>query len=367
MADARLAQIFRESNGEGGEPDAEFLRNFATPVTGFNGAGPILNANAQLLPTRADDIRESAAFNDFRIGSGLGISRAFRKQDSMGGNTADGFYGFAHPNKQFGRDSRTPDLNYHRQEMLSRADVALKKMGFKGDEAPNEAHYQPWQWNDNQTTGRGGAPVHNPNQFNRVHSLPDADAVARRLYQPAPSRVTKMVQTDVEAAALRPNRTLHHPLKVVSSDLQRQKLQRVPRNADVIETITYADVMPRGMGSEHGTPKVWAESGVLRQPVGTNETGDRSVLGRWNNGYSDPLLAATNQDLLTMHENTNVQIRGHQPVGVEANSFMASQAYLDGQRVEDVARVAPTEAEFPELRQGLNGPLRMPAGVGRGI
>ena len=375
----RLSELFFQTGGSGKDPldgqnpgfeylqsDSDFLKNFKTPMNSANGAGPILNANANLYPTRADQYRDITDRLDYRLGNGLGVARPFRKNDSVGGATQSGMYGYAEPSKMFGRDSKSYDLNYKREEMTERVRAGFKKMGFKPNEVPDQADFMPWQWNDLQALGIGGEYIGNPNQYNRNYSLPDADQAARRIYQPAPSKLTKMIQTDVETAALRPNRTLLHPLKVVTEDRQRQKLQRPSRNTDVIESVIYeSGVQPRGMGTSHNAPKVWAESDVLRQPVGNNGTGDRSLDGRWNNAYSNlnPLLDATLEDLLVAQKNTQKQIRGQDPEK-EFNDFRKAELELIKQRVSDPNKIDPTQEEFPENRDGLNVALEMPAGVG---
>lgn len=378
----RLADVFAQTGGTGRDPysgvvygmdylnsDSAFLQNFHTPETGANGSGPILNANANLLPTRADQYRDISDKLDYRLPGGLGVARPYRHNDSLGGNTGEGQYGWANPSKMFGRDSKTYDLNYKREEMIERAQAGFKKMGFKPNEIPEGADFMPWQWNDLEALGIGGAPIDNPNQYNRNYGPPDADAVVRRLYQPAPSKVTKMIQTDVETAALRPNLTRMHPLKVVTEDRQRMKLQRPSRNADVIESVIYENIMPRGMRSNHTTPKVWADPNALRQPVGTNDTGDRSCDGIWKNGYSyntAPLIDATLEDLLIMHKNSFHQVQGKDPVR-EEEQFADGEKELLGQSVIDWNHINPGPGEFPQNRNGLNVPLEMPAGVGREI
>lgn len=375
----RLADVFGQTGGSGRDPydspvygmdyldsESAFMQNFKTPSTGANGSGPILNANANLLPTRADQYRDISDRLDFRLGNGLGIARPYRHNDSLGGSTGEGFYGWANPSKMFGRDSKTYDLNYKREEMIERAQASFKKMGFKPNEVPIGGDLMPWEWNDLQALGIGGNSIGNPNQYNRNYSLPDADAVVRRLYQPPPSKVTKMIQTDVETQALRPNRTLLHPLKVVTEDRQRMKLQRPSRNADVVESVIYENIFPRGMGSSHGAPKIWADPDVLRQPVGTNDTGDRSCDGIWKNGYAfegGPLLDATLEDLLVMHKNSFHQVQGKDPTK-EQEQFRKAEIDLLKQEVPDYNHINPTEAEFPRNASGLNTPLRLPKGVG---
>lgn len=374
----RLSGLFRATGGSGRDPlsgnnagleymqsDSDFLKNFNTPSTGANGSGPILNANANLLPTIADQYRDNADKLDFKLGNGLGISRPYRKNDSIGGNTETGFYGYSEPSKMFGRNSKSYDLNYNREEMTQRAYMNFKSLGYKPNEVPLGGDLQPWQWNDNQALGIGGGPIGNSNQYNRNHSLPDADAVGRRLYQPAPSRLTKMIQTDVETAALTPQRTLLNPIKVVSEDRQRMKLQRVPRNADVIESVLYHNIEPRGMGRSTGAPKVWADPDVLRQPIGSNDTGTPVVHDRWGNPYSStqPLLDATNEDLLIMTKNTMEQVRGHKPE-LEAKEYRKAEIELMRQKVDDYNHINPRQEEFPHNASGLNRPLVPAVGVG---
>lgn len=329
--------------------ESAFLKAFKTPSTGVNGSGPILNSNANLLPTRSDQYHDISSHLDYRLGGGLGVARPYRRNDSQGGNTEDGFYGFSNPSKMFGRNSKTYDLNYKREEMMDRAQANFKKMGFRPNEVPQAADLMPWQWNDLQAMGIGGGPINNPNQYNRNHPLPDADAVGRRLYQPPPSRATKMLQTDIELAALRPNRTLLHPLKVVTEDRTRMALQRPSRNADVLEAVTYENIMPRGMSSSHTTPKVWSDASQLRQPVGTNDTGDRSCHGIWTNGYSynsAPMIAATLQDQLIKHENDYKYVQG-KDAAMEDHQLVASQKKMSLQKVEDIYHIGPIREEYP--------------------
>jgi len=378
VRDDRLSDVFRATGGSGKDPltgdnpgfeymesNSEFLKNFDTPSTGANGSGPILNANANLLPTIADQYRDNAEKSDWKLPNGLGIAVPYRKNDSIGGNTETGFYGYAEPSKMFGRNSKSYDLNYLRDEMTQRAYMNFKSLGYKPNEVPKGADFQEWEWNDNQALGIGGGPIHNPNQYNRNTPLPDADATARRLYQPAPSRLTKMVQTDVEAAALRPQQTLLNPVKVVSEDRQRMKLQRVPRNADVIETVLYHNIEPRGMGRNTGAPKIWADPNVLSQRVGTNDTGTPAIFDRWGNPYSDtqPLLDATNEDLLIMTKNTMDQVRGHKPE-LEAKQYRQGEIELLRQKVNDYNNIDPRKSEFPHNASGLNTALVPVPGVG---
>jgi hypothetical protein len=352
-----LAALFRGTGGTGMDytrPDdigmqymqdgSAFLENFETPFTSANVGGPILNADANLLPTRADEYRDIANTLDYRLGDGLGVARFARKNDSVGGNAPDGMYGAAEPSKMFGRDSRTPDLNYERENMLERARAGFKKMGFKNAETPAEAQFQPWQWNDVAAMGIGGPPA-NPNQYNRNYAPPDADAVARRSYQPAPSRLSKMLATDVEVAALRPQRTLLDPLKVVSEDRTRMALTRIPRNADVTEAVLYENIVPRGFASRVEAPRAYADADALRRPVGTNDTADRSVFGRWNVGLSEPLHVVQNEDRARAARFDFVGVRGHDP-SAEIRQFAAARQKLDAQAVADPTRVRPDAGEL---------------------
>lgn len=343
------------------EPTAEFLSNFTqAQFTGANGAGPILNANAILLPNRMDNYRDTSNSNDFRLGNGLGVSRAFRKPDSMAGHGPDGFYGRVYPNVNFGRVQRSHDLNWRRDDMYDRARMGFKKMGYKPNEKPYGAYFQPWQWNDLQALGIGS----HGNQYNRNTPLPDADAVARRLYEPTPSRKTKMLHTDVEEQALRENLTRLHPVTVVSRDMQRMKHQRIPRNTDVRESVIYENIIPRGMGppNDVAAPKVWADTSVLRIPIGTNETGDRTVLGRWGNqdakAVGDPMAASSNEDRLLLRRSDLRSVRG-KDLDREVREFVTSNRYLNSRPVADPNYIAPQPGEYPHgTMQDINTPLR---------
>jgi hypothetical protein len=355
------------------QPDSEFMKDFITPKVGANGGGPILNANANLMPTVADEYRDISNTLDYRTNNGLGNSRVARKSDSLGGQTVDGFHGPANPSKMFGRNSKSYDLNYKRDEMTDRARSSFKKMGFKPNEVPQFAAYKPWDWNNTTALGISGTKsIGNPNQYNRNYGVPDADAVARRIYQPAPSRQTKMLSTDVEDAALRPQQTLMHPMKVVTEDRQRMKLQHIPRNTDVIESVLYENIMPRGMGSAHEAMRVYSDVGVLRQPIGTNDTGGTAVNGRWENPNSsvNPLHDMTTEDLLTMHKDDFRYVQGKNPV-FEEEEYRRNEEELMGQTSSDVFHLQPktgfNNGQFPHNASTINGPLAVYPDVGREI
>jgi len=337
------------------ESDSAFLNNFKTPIS-FGRSSYALNDNANLLPTRADQYRDTSTFNDFKLNNGLAVARAYRKSDSLGANTASGFSGHAEPSKMFGRDSKSYDLNFVRWQLDERARTALKQMGSKAGEVPTGGYIQPWAWNDHQDIGEGGVlsmpdgsyRTLSVNQYNRHYGVPDADAVARRLYQPAPSRLTKMLATDVETAALRQNQTLLDPVKVVSEDRQRMKQQRVPRNADVIESVVYDNIFPRGFQAKVEAPYVFPEASTIRQATGSNETGSKAVLGRWNNGFTylaDPMAAVTNEDFLLMQKNTQAQIRGHD-IEAETQRYREAELKLLRQTVDDPTGIQPREPVF---------------------
>jgi hypothetical protein len=341
------------------EPSPEFMQTFSTAqYTGANGSGPILNANAILVPNISDIYRDTANSNDFRLNNGLGVSRAFRKPDSQGGQTDGGFQGLPYPTKNFGRDARSPDLAWRRDDMMERARMGLKKMGFKPDEVPPDSNYFPWQWNDLQALGIGGMGF----QYNRNYQPPDADAVARRLYEPTPSRRTKLITTDVEEAALRPNRTAYHPMKVVSEDRTREMEQRIPRNTDVIESVVYEKIFPRGMGpgNNQEAPYIFADPSVLRIPVGNNETGDRSYIRPWGNPHDlnegAAMLSSTMEDLLVMQKSDNKYVRG-QDIDEELRQYATSEMYLNSRMVPDPNEINPYPGEFPRGQSGTSAPL----------
>jgi len=336
-------------------PSRQFLSEFNTgQFTGANGAGPILNANAVLMPSIAANHHDSANSNDFRLGNGLATAKAIRKPDSLEGQTSEGFQGLAKPNKLMGRSSVGFDLNWNREENLERARNTTKKMGFKPNEVPLGGQLQPWQWLNHQALGEGS----HGNQYNRNYTLPDADAVYRRMYQPAPSRLSKMLTVDTEAAATRPSRALLHPMTVVTNDRQREKEQRIPRNADVAEAVLYENIVPRGMGLSSGreAPRVYNETSVLRQPIGTNETGDKSVLGRWENPGNpyEPMTATTLEDRLALFKTDATTVRGQRPVD-EAAQFARNNRALAAQFVTDTNQIQPQAGEYPDkTRQGIN-------------
>lgn len=368
MASNALSSLFREAGGSGRlyespddigleflEDNSEFMQNFQTPVTGVNGMGPINNENANLLPTQADQYHDIANSLDYRLGNGIGVSRFDRKTDSSGGNTEEGFYGFSAPSKMFGRDSKTPDLNYERDSMTERARSGLKKLGFKNEEVPQQSNYFPWQWNDINALGIGEG-----NNYNRNYSLPDADAIRARLYQPPPSRLTKQLQTDIETISLVPQRTLLDPEKVVSDDPQRQKLQRIRSNADVFESVIYENVMPRGMASKTTAPTIYADVDALRGPIGSNDTGDKSVLDIWRPGFSEinPYLDVSLNDRLASVNYSVRAIEGKNPDGEFAQ--FKKQMNNNFSAVADPFQIKPKLGEFPVNRSGPSNPLLRP-------
>lgn len=360
-----ISHLFLGTGGDGvdpanlpgaGEPtpsDIEFVNSFRTPMTGINGGGPILNANANLLPTRSDTFRDISSTHDYRMNNGLGVSKAYRKPDSQGGQTVDGFHGRANPTKLFGRTSRGFDLNLNREDHMNRARMGIRTMGSKDNEVPKGANYFPWQWNDLQAMGE--APKHNPNQYNRNYGLPDADQAARRLYQPAPSRLSKMLNTDTEDASLRPQQTAMHPMKVVTEDRTRMAMQRVPKNVDVIEAVTFENITPRGMSNKTGTHKVWADASVLRQPVGSNDTGDKSVHGRWqapSSTNNQPLTAMHLEDRLRAAKHMYHYVDGKEPL-LEERHFMERELTLARQTARDTTKVYKHATNIPrEVRYG---------------
>lgn len=363
---AALAEVFASTGGLDPdapqtldyEPSAEFLKSFSTAqYTGSNGSGPILNANAVLIPDRADNYRDTSNSNDYRLYNGLGVSRPYRKQDSMAGQSREGFYGAPIPTKNFGRSDTSHDLMWARDENQARASMALKKYGHKPAEVPQGGYLQPWDWNNLQAMGEG---THG-NQYNRNYPLPDADAVHRRIYEPAPSRRTQMLGTDIEIQALRENRTLLHPLKVVTEDRQRDQEQRIPRNTDVVEAVTYSNIHPRGWGPGNSVsaPKIWADASVARYAVGSNDTGTRAVFDRWSNpsNPTDPLAVSTLEDRLTVIKDDLRYVRGHN-VDAEAQDFARGEELLNSQFVLDPNEIRPRQGEFPHMASTLNGPLR---------
>ncbi len=375
-----LAEVFAQTGGPDPtspvvpdtEPGVAFLSNFSTAqYTGSNGNGPILNANAVLMPSVAGNYDDTSTTNDYRLGNGLGISRPFGRPDSMGGQVEGGQYGNPYPNKMFGRSTTSHDQNLNRLDHRERAQMNLKKMGFRPNEVPSGAHLQPWVWQNNTALGIGSAMQdgNQGSQFNRHYGVPDADAVARRMYQPTPSRMTQMLAIDVEDVQMRPSRTLLHPMKVVSEDKQRDKYMRIPRNADVHESVVYENIMPRGMGRHNqAAPRIYGRSDVLKQPRGTNETGDRSIHGIWKNAShsTDPLAASTLADRLQLFQDFEKTVNGRD-IDREMREYAAANTRLDSQPVYDPNEIRPARGEFPFGQSTPSGPLRVYQSAGRVI
>jgi len=360
---SRLEDVFARTGGpdesavslnENVEPTPSFLKPFEAKgqqfPTGF-GTSPIMNPFAVVMPTRSDRFYDASSFHDHRLGNGLGVSRPFRKPDSLLGTHANGLNGPPMPTKNFGRSTRSHDQMWNRVKNQERANNMLAQMGSKAGEAPQGSLLRPWQWNDVQALGTG-QPGH---QYNRHYGVPDASATHRRLYEPTPSKRTKMIPTDMEIAALRPSRTAMHPLKVLSEDQQRAAYLRIGRNTDVAEAVTYENIHPRGMGPPNGqnAVPVYADPGQLRQPVGNGETGDRSLLGRWgmpgDTTKGGAMHAATNEDAAILFRDHTRYVLGHD-VDEEVRQFHAGNAYLNSQTAADPAGVTPTMAPYGVAR-----------------
>lgn len=344
-------------------PTDDFLRAFAAPTGGFQ-TGPIQNLDANLLPTRVDAYRDSCNTNDFRLGNGLGVSRPFRKPDSQPAATGDGFHGWVRPTKNFGRSDRNSDANMRRVDAEERASMHRRPMGSKDYEVPEGMRAQEWVYNNQVQLGVAGGE----HQYNRNTPMPDASKVARRGYEPAPSRRSKLASTDVETAALRPNSTRYLPLQFFEEDHSRDIVRRVPRNTDVREAVIYESAPPRGMGPHGGVAAPVAHPSVdaQRRPIGTNETGDRSVLGIWTaprDTTGGVKHLTTNEDFALLHRDEHKYIRGHD-LDYELGYHTRAAAVLDRAPVRDPALIRPREDEFvgAAQRSGSNGPLQAPRG-----
>lgn len=387
MATVMLGDLFEYTNGDvkmlnfplNDNPsflDAEssFMQNFVTPFSGTDVDG-IMNPDVSALPTMDDSYRDFSNTNDFRLGTGLGISRAFRKPDSMLAHTGDSpMFGAIQPNKNFGRSTVSHDLNNLRVEHGERANMSLKKLGFKNAQQPDDSYYQPYEWNV-----QPGGPAHQEMQrgegasgqqmgssayssFVRSHHpVMDADQFARRSYQPAPSRLTKMLGVDIEQQGLMQQRTMLDPMTYVTNDRQREKFQSVPRNADVAEAVIYENITPRGMAPPMGNqaPQIYSEYDVLRQPIGTNDTGSRAVFDRLTNPYSHQgheLLAETLEDNLVRYKSDYEFVQGKN-LKAEIEDFMAGEQAFAAQAVRD-QYVRPTIPSYDGRMDGINGPTR---------
>ena len=161
-----LADVFERTGGPDknapavpdSEASAAFLSNFSTAqYTGSNGNGPILNANAVLMPSTAENYWDNSTANDYRLGNGIGVSRPFSRPDSIGGQTETGMKGNPYPDKMFGRSTKSQDQNLNRLDHRERAQMNLKKMGYKPNEVPLGSHLQPWQWLNHTALGVGSA------------------------------------------------------------------------------------------------------------------------------------------------------------------------------------------------------------------
>lgn len=341
------------------DANSEYMKNFSVPFSGSDGGGILENSMANFIPNVDDSYRDISSTHDWRLGNGLGVSRAFRKPDSMPAHEGENpIHGRIIPTKNFGRSTVAPDLNNARDELRARARMAMPVMGSKRDEVPEQSMMREFDYNPQKIRADGSAyaaPVrgHQPRA--------DASALHRRIYQPAPSRLTKMLSTDVEMAALRPQQTLHHPMKVVSEDRTREMEYRIPRNTDVTESVVYEGIHPRGMGSHVGGGKVWGRVDVLRQPVGNSDTGDKSALGRLSNPgpqSGNELLAETLDDALVKMKADHKYVRGYD-IDEEMRWFRKGEEalYRQGITAPDPTGVGGSIHEFSRSASTANMPM----------
>lgn len=345
------------------DSDSPYMKNFNTPFTGINNndkSNSIMNANATIVPTRDDSYRDSSSFHDYRLGHGIGISKAFKKSDSLLAHSGiNPIMGRIVPNKNFGRSDKTVDLNNARNVHTERAILTTPFLGTKSNENPEHSYVQPWNWNDR--TNKDGSAYQS--SVRSHHPVPDADAIHRRIYQPAPSRLTKMLSTTTELESMMPQKTLMHPMKYVTEDRQRMKHQRPSKNHDVTEAVIYENIHPRGMKAIVEAPRIYGESSVLRQPVGSSDTGDKSVFDRFNTPHDTTgggaLLSETNEDRMLTAKTDFKYVRGYN-LKREVEDFVKGNEYLDDQynSNSNVKRSMLEGGQFP-LDQSFNGPINL--------
>jgi hypothetical protein len=96
--------------------------------------------------------------------------------------------------------------------------------------------------------------------------------------------------------------------------------------------------MPRGMKSLVPAPYVFSNPDENKKPVGTNDTGDRSVLGVWPRPFSDPLAHQTMEDSLQRMKHDAKYVRGHN-LDAELHYSNNDEKSLAVQRVPDPWRL----------------------------
>ncbi len=260
----------------------QFASQFASRIP--KNEGLLFNDNANLAPTYDDSWRDIASSHDYRMPNGLGISRSFARPDSQ---LRTEWFGEVQPTKNFGRDSKTVDQVDLYASNRERADMQFRILGSKPHRKPAGTDLREYEYNVPVGYGgdeRGGNTGVNHSNYNRLTPVPDADAVYRRLYQPAPSRLTKMLGADTELLGLMPQRTVMDPVSVVDNDMTRHQIRAVPRNVDVREAVRVGSAegdAPRGMSYPNGGSAVhiWSSTEGSRVPIGSDDTGDKSVFG----------------------------------------------------------------------------------------
>ncbi len=296
-------------SNESAPPDVDLLdsagqRAFASQF--FTRLAPMDAWNA--VPTSDYSWHDNTSANDYRMPGGLGYSRTMSREDSM---PHEVWHGTTMPNKNPGRNSKSVDLD--RGALQDRANHMFRKLGSKPHMNPPGTNIQRWDYDVQEQQHPEGSPFYH--QHNRNNTLPpDADSVYRRLYQPPPSRLTKMLSTDVEEQGLRPNRTLMSATAMLNNDMSRRQLYAVPKNADVRESVMSGWAVgdaPRGLSRVVAQPHIWSES-VYRAPLGSNDTGDKSVFGFLPPpNHEGERTAQHYADRLRAQQGYNKYVRGH--------------------------------------------------------
>lgn len=323
--------------------DVSFWQSWGMPITPRTNGYFETNPHANLLPNIDDSLRDTQLRNEWRLGNGMGISRAFRKPDSQ---LSEGFKGILSSpglaqTKLFGRNTKTPEVSRNVQ-----VDYALRNINNnKYDEVPEGAGYKEYDWNvplngsgaRMATTNNLAAHLHNRN----AHYL-DHDMAAKRIYKPPPSRLTKKLHVEVEKNQLRPQNMIRDPMKVFENDPRNYIQMRTPRNADVREMVTTErrdGVLLRGAGPMNGVVAQSARTRVdhFKRPIAYAETGTRDILNRW--GQPNPtrdgngVLRQNEQDRMKYEDNQSF-IRGYR-IQKELDANQRSASRLNAMPVPD--------------------------------
>ncbi len=246
------------------------------------------NPSANFLPEVDNSLDDNSLRNNWRMGNGLGIARAWRKPDSQ---LSEGFKAMTNPKTipyagtmQPGRVGKSAPVSRNMQIEYGRRNLNNSRK----DETPEGAGYRPYDWDVPYDLSQGRqSTVNNINAHRKnlnAHYI-DPTHAYRRLYKPAPGKLTKKLHIPIEINQLRPQNMIRDPMVILENDPRMYTQMRMPKNFDVREMVRdeRSDVPLRGAGPINGVEayQPYVRTDHIRRPIGNVENGSRVVLHRW--------------------------------------------------------------------------------------